>query len=190
MIQSSWVECQWQRTLTEASPVVSRDSPCRRQRRYRGRLTRRSWSMCSEPCGTPTAWRRNEAERQREALDEPTRAAPQSSIQSSSLLSVEKSDFRRSGFVSCGDTKAVFHTDGNRPTADDRFAMWLILANSESHALTTNKSSGDVLTDADLMRRFISAGVVGTRDVKNHVGMTRSGAMTGSVADLNQLLLL
>ena len=30
MIQSSWVECQWHRTLTEASPVASHNSPCRR----------------------------------------------------------------------------------------------------------------------------------------------------------------
>ena len=35
-----------------------------------------------------------------------------------------------------------------------------------------NKSSGDVLAGADLMRRSISAGVVGTSDVRNRVGVT------------------
>ena len=37
-----------------------------------------------------------------------------------------------------------------------------------------NKSSGDVLAGADLMRRSTSAGVVGTRDVRNCVGVTGS----------------
>ena len=40
-----------------------------------------------------------------------------------------------------------------------------------------NKSSGDVLAVADLMRCSNSAGVVGTSDVRNHVGVTGSGTM-------------
>ena len=40
-----------------------------------------------------------------------------------------------------------------------------------------NKSKGDVLAGADLMRRSTSAGVVGMRDVKNCVSVTRSGTM-------------
>ena len=54
-----------------------------------------------------------------------------------------------------------------------------MLENFVSHALRTdigNKSSGDVLAGADLMSCF-SAGVVGMRDVKNHVGVTGSGTM-------------
>ena len=92
-----------------------------------------------------------------------------------------KSDVGRPGFFSSGDTKPVFHTNGNRPTANDRFSMSLIiLENSESHALKTNvcnKSSGDVLAGADLMRGSTSAGVVGTSDVRNHVGVTGSGTL-------------
>ena len=61
-----------------------------------------------------------------------------------------KSGAGRPGFLGSGDTKLVFHIDGNRPTANDRFAMLLIiLENSELHALRTvvgNKFSGDVLS--------------------------------------------
>ena len=35
-----------------------------------------------------------------------------------------------------------------------------------------NKSSGDILAGADLMRHSTLAGVVGTRDVKNRIGVT------------------
>ena len=56
-----------------------------------------------------------------------------------------------------------------------------ILEKSESSALRTdvgNKYSADVLVGADLMRRSTSAGVVGTSDVRNHVGVTMSGQRT------------
>ena len=37
-----------------------------------------------------------------------------------------QSDVGRQGFFSSGDTKSVFHTDGNRPTANDQFAIDLL----------------------------------------------------------------
>ena len=47
-----------------------------------------------------------------------------------------------------------------------------------------NKTSGDSLARAALMRRSTSAGVVCTMDVKNRVGVTASLTMNGqSVAD-------
>ena len=38
-----------------------------------------------------------------------------------------------------------------------------------------NKSSGEVLAGVDITRRYTSANVDGTRDVKNRVGITASG---------------
>ena len=40
-----------------------------------------------------------------------------------------------------------------------------------------NNSRGDLLNSADLMRRFTSAGDVGTSDIKNRVGVTGSGTI-------------
>ena len=69
-----------------------------------------------------------------------------------------------------------------------------ILEKSESRVLRTDvwkKSSADVLVGADLMRRSTSAGFVGTSDVRNRVGVTRSGQRTDMLWQIvNRLLLL